>query len=110
MQDYIMHYARVGLKQWHQHGIKIPSVPWEWDRVSIFKVSTASNKDAILVELKKILTNAKAMAQIESMNLSKTLDFSLKPEVLIGKTLPLINLCIQNAQLKGQGICKEDLA
>jgi hypothetical protein len=61
--------------------------------VSIFKVSTASNKDAILVELKKILTNA-----------SKTLDFSLKLEVLIGKTLPLMNLCIQNAQLKGQDI------
>jgi hypothetical protein len=72
--------------------------------VSIFKVSTASNKDAILVEHKKILTNAKAMAQIESMDLSKTLDFSLKPEVLIGKTLPLINLCIQNAQLKRQDI------
>jgi hypothetical protein len=65
---------------------------------------TASNKDAFLVGLKKILTNAKARAQMESMDLSKTLDFSLKPEVLIGKFLPLMNLCIQNAQLKGQDI------
>ena len=56
------------------------------------------------MELKKILTNAKAMAQIESMELFKTLDFSLKPEVLIGKSLPLMNLCIQNAQLKRQDI------
>jgi hypothetical protein len=68
--------------------------------VSIFKVSITMNKEVIHAELKRILLNAQAKAQIEFMDQEKN-DLSMDADVEIGKSLPEFNLIIENAKLKG---------
>jgi hypothetical protein len=71
--------------------------------VSIFKVSTATNKEVIHAEFKRILLNVQEKAQIEFMDQNK-FNFSIDADVEIGKSLPEFILKIQNAKLKGQGV------
>ncbi len=71
--------------------------------VSIFKVSTTTNKEVILKEFRRILHNAQAKANLQYMDNEK-FDFSMDIDVPIGETLPEINLKIQNAKLKGQDV------
>ncbi len=68
--------------------------------VSLFKVSMSTREDVILVELKKILTKAQMLAKEESGDITKH-DFSIEPDVAIGKTLPALNLRVHNAKLRG---------
>jgi hypothetical protein len=71
--------------------------------VSIFKVSTATNKEGIHAELKRILLNAQAKAQIKFMDQDK-FNFSMDADVEIGKSLPEFNLKKQNTKLKRQNV------
>jgi hypothetical protein len=71
--------------------------------VSIFKVSTATKKEVIHAELKRILHNAQAKASAEYMDQEK-IDFSMDIDIPIGESLPAFNLKIQNAKLKGQDV------
>ena len=71
--------------------------------VSIFKISTATNKDVIREELKRILLNAQSKAQSEYMDPEK-FNFSMDMDVAIGESLPVFDLKIQNAKLKGQDV------
>jgi hypothetical protein len=59
--------------------------------VSIFKVSTATKKEVIHAELKRILLNAQAKVSVEYMDQEK-FNFSMDMDVLIGKSLPAFNL------------------
>ena len=70
--------------------------------VSIFKVSTATDKKVILAELKRILSNAQAIAEIKGMDHLDKYDFSMEMDVAIGESLPEMNLRVQNAKLRGQ--------
>jgi hypothetical protein len=71
--------------------------------VTIFKVSTQIPKPVILAELKKILTSAQQMARDDYMD-EENYDFTMELNEAIGETLPPMNLRIQNAKLKGQGV------
>ncbi len=71
--------------------------------VSIFKVSTATRKEVIHAELKRILHNAQAMANLQYMD-NKKFDFSMDINVPIGESLPAFNSRIQNAKLKGKDV------
>ncbi len=71
--------------------------------VSIFKVSTATDKQVILAELKRILSNAQAKAEAKGIGFDKY-DFSMEMDVMIGETLPEMNLRLQNAKLRGQDL------
>jgi hypothetical protein len=71
--------------------------------VSIFKVSTTTNKEVILAEFRRILHNAQAKANLQYMDNEK-FDFSMDIDFPIGETLPEINLKIQNAKLNGQDV------
>ncbi len=71
--------------------------------VTFFKVSTATFKDVILAELSKILIAAQGMVEADSMDLNDY-DFLIDVEVPLSKTLPAMNLRIQNAKLKVQKV------
>jgi hypothetical protein len=72
--------------------------------VSIFKVSTATDKSIILAELKRILSNAQAKAETKGIEFYDKYDFSMEVDVAIGETLPKMNLRVQNAKLCGQDL------
>ncbi len=69
--------------------------------VSIFSISMATPKDAIIGELKMILTKAQALAHDEDITKS---DFSMDPDIPYEEMLPAINLGVQNAKLRGQDL------
>ncbi len=69
--------------------------------VSMFRVSTATQKDAIIGELKMILMKAQDLAHDEDIT---KFDFSMDPDVPYEEKLPAINLRIQNAKLRGQDV------
>jgi hypothetical protein len=71
--------------------------------VTVFKVSTQIPKPVILAECKKILTSAQQMARDDCMD-KENYDFTMELHVAIRETLPLMNLRIQNAKLKGQDV------
>jgi hypothetical protein len=72
--------------------------------VSIFKVSTATDKHVILAELKRILSNAQAKAETKGIKFCNKYDFSMEMDATIGETLPEMNLRLQNAKLRGQDL------
>ncbi len=67
--------------------------------VSIFKISTATRKDIILAELKRILNNAQAIADSQGLEVHEQYDFSMELDVPLGEFLPPLNLRLQNAKL-----------
>jgi hypothetical protein len=71
--------------------------------VTFFKVSTAIPKMVILVERKKILLTAQRRAEEDLLYIT-TYDFTLDDRIKEGKLLPRMNLCVQNAKLKGQEV------
>ncbi len=71
--------------------------------VSIFKVSMATDKRVILAELKRIISNAQAKAEAKGIGFDKY-DFSMEMDVMIGETLPKMNLRLQSAKLRGQDL------
>ena len=71
--------------------------------VSIFKVSMATDKRVILAELKRIISNAQAKAEAKGIGFDKY-DFSMEMDVMIGETLPEMNLRLQNAKLSEQDL------
>ncbi len=69
--------------------------------VCMFRVSTATPKDAITGELKMILMKAQDL--VHDQDITK-FDFSMGPEVPYEEKLPAINPRIQNAKLHGQDV------
>jgi hypothetical protein len=57
----------------------------------------------ILVELKKILLKAQRRASDDLLDIT-TYEFTFDEGVEVGELLPALNLCIQNAKLKGQEV------
>jgi hypothetical protein len=71
--------------------------------VSFFKVSTATPKNVILAKLKRILLEAQSRVQDDLLNIT-TYNFTLDEGILDGASLPEMNLCVQNALLRGQEV------
>jgi len=69
--------------------------------VSMFRVSTATQKDAVIGELKMILMKAQDLAHDEDIT---KFDFSMDPDIPYEEMLPAINLGVQNAKLRGQDL------
>jgi hypothetical protein len=67
--------------------------------VSIFKISTATRKDIILAELKRILNNAQAIADLQGLEVHEQYDFSMELDVPLGESLPPLNLRLKNTKL-----------
>jgi hypothetical protein len=71
--------------------------------VSICNVSAATDKRVILAELKCILSSAQAKADAKGIGFNKY-DFSMEMDIMIGETLPEMNLHLQNVKLCGQDL------
>jgi hypothetical protein len=71
--------------------------------VSFFKVSTATPKHVILAKLKRILPEAQRRVQDNLLNITMY-DFMLDKGMLDGASLPEMNICVQNALLRGQEV------
>jgi hypothetical protein len=69
--------------------------------VSLFRLSMATRKEVILVEPKKILIKVQNLAQQESSDMTLH-NFSMELDVM--KSLPDMNLQVQNAKLRGQEV------
>ncbi len=71
--------------------------------VTFFKVSTAPPKHVILTKLKRILLEAQKRVQDDLLNIT-TYDFTSDEVILGDASLPEMNLCVQNALLRGQEV------
>jgi hypothetical protein len=71
--------------------------------VSFFKVSTVTPKHVILAELKRILLEAQRRVQDDLLDIT-TYNSTLDEGILDGASLPEMNLCVKNAQLRGQEV------
>jgi hypothetical protein len=71
--------------------------------VTFFKMSTATPKHVILAKLKRILLETQKRMQNDLLN-NTTYNFMLNKGILDGTSLPEINLCVQNALLRGQEV------
>jgi hypothetical protein len=68
-----------------------------------FKVSAATPKHVILAKLKRLLLEAQKRVQNDLLDIT-TYDFTLDKGILDGALLPEMNLCVQNALLRGQEV------
>jgi hypothetical protein len=72
--------------------------------VSFFKLSTETAKSVIIAEFKKILNKTHAIAAENDDNLRYRFDWSMEPNVPLGRELPIFTLQNQVTKLHGKDV------